>query len=126
MQGKLTEMEEELLSLLKRHDFVPKSQICTTLNISKTRASYMIRKIRKKFLDDYEGVPYIFISPQGYTVQERVDAMAYETKFRFNMGMGMILNGAYVYKRFKKKSLKGFREIAIEYKPRMLEMKNMM
>lgn len=121
----MNEKEEELLALLNRHDFVSKDQIVSTLRISKTRASYMIRKIRKKFIDQWD-VPYIFSSSEGYTVKEKVSAMAWEMRFRLNMGMGMILNGAYVYKKLKQKSLKGFKEVAVEYKPRMLEIKSIM
>ena len=125
MEKVLNKIETELLTLLEKGRALTVGDLKKRMGIKPTRIMYTVRMLRKKFLDDYD-VPYVFTSPDGYTLDDKISNLAYETKFRFNMGTAIILNGAYVYKRLKQKSLKNFQEVFVEYKPKMLEMKTVM
>ena len=124
MLAKLTTREEEVLGVLNQRELVTAEELEQSTSIPRVAIAYTIRKIRKKFLEGYE-VPYIFTAKGGYTLRETASTLAHETRTRLKMGTSIILNGSYVYEKFKKKALRGFQEVFMEYKPKLLDMSNM-
>lgn len=121
MEKVLNKIETELLTYLEKNSGKTTEELSKHMGIHPSRIGYTIRMLRKKHEDEYD-IPYVYTSPDGYTLEEKVSNMAYETKRRLNMGTSIIMNGAYVYKKLKQKSLKGFQQIFVEYRPKMLQL----
>ena len=70
---------------------------------------------------DTEIDSYIFATKGGYTTDNKPEHVMYEARLRMAMGTGVLINGIYVFKTSKKIAAKNFRQLKIEYKPKLLE-----
>ena len=81
-----------------------------------------IKKLRFKFLNNVKDVEhYIFTTRGGYTMDTKPEHAMYEARLRIAMGTGILINGVYVFKTGKKIAEKSFKQLKIEYKPKLLE-----
>lgn len=118
----LTEKERELFDILKRGGFHTTDELCGELNCEKPDIRALVRKLRKKFIDNEPEVDeYVFSSKTGYTVEARPEVVMHEARMRMAFGTGVLLNGVHVFKIAKKKHLKDFNSLKVEYKPGIIQ-----
>ena len=80
----------------------------------------IIRTLRIKFMDNDEKVrKYIYLTANGYSIEEKAEYMLYETNFRLRLGYGVLYNGRHVLTKCKRLTSKGFNNLMIEYKPKV-------
>lgn len=114
---------KELVNVLSRGGVHSVEDLSDEMNRTKERIRIVVQKVRKRFnFGDKEFQTWVYTTAGGYTIEEKPEHMAYESRLRLNMGLGVILNGAHVLNQMKRLALKDFNGMMIEYKPRMLEM----
>lgn len=111
---------KELLAFLSKGGIWNTSELAKELSVDKKKVTNLVQNVRKHFLKGEEGIPYIFTTGIGYTLEEKPEHTAYETKMRMQHGYGVLMNGVYVFKRCKQIAPKMFEGLSIAFKPKML------
>ena len=122
--NKLSHKQEELIMVLERGDAFTTSEISDELGVPKQAVRQLVSSIRKRFLDGQEDVTYIYTTPRGYSLDEKPEDVAYESKLRMQIGFGVLINGSFVFKRCKKIACSQFNALRLEFKPKMLTVKD--
>ena len=119
----MTNDMKEMLVILSRGGIFSKEDLSDEQNRTPERIRCIVSNIRKRFNAGEEGFDtWVYTTAKGYTTDAKPEHMAYEARLRLSMGMGVILNGAYVLKQMRRIALKSFNGMMIEFKPRMIEM----
>lgn len=80
----------------------------------------LVAEARRKYRAGDENFPnHIILTRGGWTLDEKAEHVAYETRFRMCMGFGVLANGQPVYKALKKLSYDTFKGLRIEFQPKI-------
>lgn len=77
--------------------------------------STLRRNFRKGKIDTY-----IYLTPEGYSLEESKRAVVYETNLRLSQIINMGINSHFIRTRCKKIALPEFKKMSIVYKPKLL------
>jgi hypothetical protein len=116
----MSQKAQELVKTLEQGGVWTSDDLAKELNVQKVKVSRIVRNVRKKFLESKTDAPYIFTTGQGYSIEEKPEYVAFESKMRLQQGYGVLINGVYVFKRCKFLAPKMFTQLSIAYKPKML------
>jgi len=108
----------ELQKILDRGGVWSAKDLSDELNREVLVIRRLIRRLRKAFLSG-KNDRWVFTTKGGYTMDEKPEHVAYESRLRFAMGTGMLLNGVYVFKRCRQIGIREFKGLMVEYKPKM-------
>lgn len=84
--------------------------------------SRVICNLRKKFVKGNENAVYIYLTKQGYSLEETPEHLKYEGMSRLKKGTSTILNGVHVYRRYKAIALNDFNNLRIAFIPSALKL----
>lgn len=116
----MSQKAQELVSVLAKGGVWTSEELAKELDITKVKVSRVVRNVRKKFLEGKTDASYIYTTGQGYSVDEKPEYTAFESKMRLQQGYGILVNGIWVFKRCKLLAPKMFAQLSISYKPKML------
>ena len=114
---KLTRFERGVIEVLAQGQKMNGRQIANALEIDTKDVSRIVCNIRKKFAKGIENAVYIFLTKDGYTLEETPDNLKYEGYQRLRRGTSLILNGAHVYRRYRAIALNDFNNLRLTYIP---------
>jgi len=114
---------KDLLDIMQDGGVYTVDQLSDELNRTKERVRRIVKRARDKFNDGNKSVDYwVYSTRGGYTIEEKPEHAMHETRMRMRMGMGVILNGAHVFRTAKRIAARDFGAFQIEHKPKMLTM----
>jgi len=115
----------ELIEVLERGGTWSTQELADELNLEKHAIRALVGRVRKSFLEEENStVPYIYTTKGGFTLEGKPEDVVYESKLRYAIGVGVLVNGVFVFKRCKKISPKQFANLNVTYKPKMLMFNN--
>jgi len=118
---KRTSEAELLLDTMESGGILSMSVLAEEMDIPRDKVRKAIAQARENFRNGVEGFDrWIYTTKGGYTLEEKAEHAAYETRMRFSMGFGVIANGQHVYKALRKLNFKMFEGMKLEFKPKML------
>ena len=126
---KLTEEQHNLLSILEQSALPmtgAKLAECFGDSYSMKDMSRIISQIRKRFRQGDYQVKYVYTTTDGYTVHETTDNVIDETKMRLRLSTSILKNGTFVFKRCKRISLENYNTLTIAFKPKLLEIEQLL
>jgi len=114
---------KDLVSILSNGGIFSVDNLSNEMNRTKEYIRRLVAKIRRKFNDgDKEFDAWVFSTKGGYTMDEKPEHAVYEARMRIQMGMGVIMNGAYVIKTMKRIAVNDFNSLMVTYRPQMIQM----
>lgn len=120
---KLSGKMMELLDIVGRGGVWSSDEIGKELGKDKAAVRRIVKTLRKKFNEGDKNVDrYIYTTSGGYTIDQKPEHPMYESRMRIQLGAGVIANGIYVFKQAKRLAPAEFRQLLVEYKPKMLTM----
>ncbi len=125
--GKMQELskkQEEILKFLNEETVIKTTELAKKVDMSTIQLRLAIKQLRKKFLAGEENIDYIYTTKGGYTTRGSKEDVMYESQMRLKLGIGVLVNGVYVFKRCKKIAKTDFSKLNIAYKPKMLTLNN--
>jgi hypothetical protein len=115
-----------LLDLLSDNNYHPIDDVADHLNRSNAVVAGVVHAVREKFLSGKIS-EYVHSTRRGYTINPKPEDLAGEARRRWRMGTSIVINGTPIYKQLKRLSGGGrFNTLAIEYKPKLIEMGKLM
>ncbi len=108
-----------LLVVLEQGGIWTVDNLARELLIDRKKLRLLVASLRRKFMAGHD-VPYIFTTGTGYTIEEKPEHIAFESRMRLRQGYGILLNGIYVFKRYKQLSPKAWDNLYVSFKPRVL------
>ena len=113
----------ELLDILKGGGVYSVNDLADEMNRTKERIRRIVSRVRRRFNDGDERFDsWIFSTANGYSIEEKAEHAAFETRLRMRMGMGVIMNGVHPMKTMKRMLPKQFEQLSLEFKPRLITM----
>jgi len=116
---------EALYNILEGGGIHSVDTLADEMNRSKGEVRRLIAEIRKgcrEGSDIFEG--HVFTTRGGWTLDQKPEHAAYETRMRFRMGFGCIVNGQPAYKALKKLDYKMFESVRLEFQPKLLALQD--
>ncbi len=95
------------------------TEIARQLNIDYKKITSIVGTLRRNFRAGKIDT-YIYLSPEGYSLQESKRAVVYETNLRLSQIINMGINSHFVRTRCKKIALPEFKKLSIVYKPKLI------
>lgn len=124
MNKVLTEIEMDVIRILHKSGHNLRAyDISRELDVSEGRVSRSVSRIRKKFNEGVENAVYIYLTKDGYTLNETSESLSYESELRLKRGTSLICNGKYVFQRYKALSVDSFNSIKMKFFPKINEIK---
>lgn len=116
--------KQRLLEILKRGGTWSTIELSKSLNVEKKQISELVRQLRRSFLENGEVDVYVYTTKGGYSIDEKPENVIYEAHLRMALGVGILLNGVYVFKRGNNIAHKQFINMNIAYKPKLIELQH--
>ncbi len=95
------------------------TEIARQLNIDYKKITSIVGTLRRAFRTGKIDT-YIYLSPEGYSLQESKRAVVYETNLRLSQIINMGINSHFIRARCKKIALPEFKKLSIVYKPKLI------
>ncbi len=108
-----------VLQLISEKGPIRCTEIARQLNIDYKKITSIVGGLRRSFRTGKIDT-YIYLSPEGYSLQESKRAVVYETNLRLSQIINMGINSHFVRTRCKKIALPEFKKLSIVYKPKLL------
>ena len=110
---------KNLLDILGDGGVHSSAELADELNRPRERIYAIVKKARDYF--NKGRVDYrVWSTSGGYTTSEKAEHAMYEARKRLSMGMGVLLNGDYVFAKARMLAKKEFNALKITYQPKML------
>lgn len=117
--------EAEVLELIRTKAPVRSTTIAKVLNMDLKYVTNTIRNLRRKF-NNGTSDQYIYLTKDGYSLDETKHGVVYETNMRLSQMIGMGVNSIFIRTRCRKIALKDFNKLKIVYRPSLLLLENEM
>ena len=121
MKKEKSVLVKELLEILSDDSVHSTLDLADELNCGKNRVRDIVRMCRQRF-NNGDGDTWVYCTRGGYTTSNAKEHVSYESRLRLAMGMGVLINGAFVLKQMRRIAQKDFGSLMIEYRPKMIEM----
>lgn len=108
-----------VLQVIHEKGPIRSTEIAKQLSIDYKRITSIVGTLRRNFRAGKIDT-YIYLTPEGYSLQESKRAVVYETNLRLSQIINMGINSHFVRTRCKKIALPEFKKLSIVYKPKLI------
>ena len=116
-QNQISIRGRALIATIRENAPIKGRQLSELMLLPRKEVGRMISDMRKAYVNGRQNAVYIHLSKQGYTLEETPENLKYESMKRLKMGTSIIMNGKYVFSRYKSISLSDYHRLKIEFKP---------
>lgn len=114
--------QDDFIAILKRGGAYKLKEIAEELDIDDNTARHTLRAIRYKCIHGKGEVPWIHITPEGYSLTTNPAAVIKEANMRIKMAVGIYMNSAPVFQKAQRIASAQFEKLKIQHKPAILKL----
>lgn len=114
---------EECLEILRRGGVHTSKEMGEELGIEPIEVGRLVRKIRKVCLNSSKA-PYVFTTPNGYTLEPKPSDVIFESNMRLKFSVGVIVGGMPCFNKAKKIASSQLATLKAQYKPELIRIGN--
>jgi hypothetical protein len=114
---KLLGKENSIVTLLAQGGKMKGPELARRIGVDAKEVSRTICQMRRQFSRGNQNAVYVILTKDGYCLEEKPEHLHYEGARRMKCGTSLILNGAYIYKRYKAIALNDFDNLRITFVP---------